>query len=149
MKIFGKIFILLFIAFLLLLAFFYFKEKPKVCFLDNCFFVKIVDNAAERERGLMGVKKLEKNRGMFFIFDEQGIYPFWMKNTLIPLDIIWIDKDNKIVFIKEDAQPCEDNNCPFINTEIEAKYVLEINAGISKEIDLKVGDLTSFLWYNN
>ena len=77
---------------------------------------------------------------MLFVFEKEGIYPFWMKNTLIPLDIIWLDRDGKVVFIKEDAQPCTNHICPKINPNKKAKYVLEVNSGIIKQIGLSVGD---------
>ena len=112
----------------------------QVCFGSHCFFVKLAKTTAEKEKGLMFVKQLDKNSGMLFIFDKEGAYPFWMKNTLIALDIIWIDSGGKVVFISQGAQPCKNIICPQINTSIKAKYVLEINAGISEEIGLKVGD---------
>jgi len=59
---------------------------------------------------------------------------------LIPLDIIWINSSNEVVFLNENTQPCKENTCPVISTDKKAKYVLEINAGISKEIGLMVGD---------
>ena len=62
-----------------------------------------------------------------------------MKNTLIPLDIIWINTNKEIVFIKENVQPCGESLCQSINPAKSAKYVLEINGGISKEIGLSVG----------
>lgn len=85
-------------------------------------------------------KSLEEDKGMFFIFDKEGIYSFWMKNTLIPIDIIWLDKNYDIVFISKNSRPCGNDNCLVINPNINARYVLEINAGISEKIGLKIGD---------
>ena len=115
----------------------------QICFGGNCFFVEIAKSSAEREKGLMYRENMDKDKGMFFIFDKEGLYPFWMKNTLIPLDIIWIDGNNKIVFIGENAQPCKTLICPITNSSVIAKYVLEINANISKNIGLKVGDFVN------
>ena len=84
--------------------------------------------------------ELDKDKGMLFIFDKEGIYPFWMKNTLIPLDMIWIDSSNKVVFISQNVQPCKSLICPVIIPSASAKYVLEINAGICEELGLKIGD---------
>lgn len=95
-------------------------------------------------QGLMERQSLNKNEGMLFIFKQEGIYPFWMKNTLIPLDIIWISKEKKIVFINKNSQPCGTADCPIINPGVKAKYVLEINAGISEEIGLETGDPATF-----
>ena len=116
----------------------------KTCYEDNCFNVELADNPEERSGGLMFRQELEENWGMLFLFDEESKYPFWMKNTLIPLDIIWIDDDYKIVFIKENAQPCKENACPNIIPNKKAKYVLEINAGIADKIGLEVGDKLNF-----
>ncbi len=86
-------------------------------------------------------QSLPKDAGMLFVFDKEGEYPFWMKNTLIPLDIIWLDKDKKVIYINENTQPCKTVNCESYGTDKNSKYVLELNAGIAKEIGLKVGDL--------
>ncbi len=86
-------------------------------------------------------EKLDLDKGMLFIFEEEGEYSFWMKNTLIPLDIIWINKAKEVVFISGNTQPCqEEYSCSSINPGKNAKYVLEINAGIAEKIGLKVGD---------
>ncbi len=85
-------------------------------------------------------KYLEKNKGMLFFFDKESIYPFWMKNTYIPLDIIWMNKNYKVVFISENNQPCKWHNCPLIEPPTDAKYVLEVNSGIVQKIRLKLAD---------
>jgi hypothetical protein len=158
MKLFLEILLLIILVFCFGYLFFYYADilfapgtkqnaESKVCFTlptgENCFFVELAKTNAERKKGLMNVKQLNENKGMFFIFEREGIYHFWMKNTLIPLDIIWIDSDNKIVFIKESAQPCKSLVCPNINPEAKAKYVLEINGGQAKAIGLKIGDNVS------
>lgn len=84
--------------------------------------------------------KLDQNKGMLFVFDNSANYPFWMKNTKIPLDIIWINANKEIVYISEFTQPCKTFFCPKINPNKNAKYVLEINAGLSQKFDIKVGD---------
>lgn len=81
---------------------------------------------------------------MLFIFDSSGDYPFWMKNTLIPLDIIWISKDKKVVDIKENAKPCRSEMCETYSPKSDAKYVLEINGGLANKYKIKVGDALSF-----
>lgn len=155
MKNFYKIIILVLIVLAIVFTFFYFAKKipapevlPKpisqVCFNQNCFFVELATTQAQQEQGLMNRTSLNKNNGMFFIFSNEGNYPFWMKNTLIPLDIIWIDSNNKIVFIKQNAEPCKTIICPIVNPNVNAKYVLEINAGLSKEFDIKIGAAASF-----
>jgi hypothetical protein len=121
------------------------KEKQnQVCFENNCFLVELAKTPEERSRGLMFRGKLDQNTGMLFIFPEEGEYSFWMKNTLIPLDIIWINSQKEIVFISENAQPCKEDSCPLINPTQKAKYVLEVNPGISGKIGLKVGKKLDF-----
>jgi uncharacterized protein len=120
------------------------SPQNQVCFGLRCFAVKLAKTEAEREKGLMNRTQLDKNSGMFFIFDKEGIYSFWMKDTLIPLDIIWIDGNNKVVFISQNAQPCKTLICPVINPSTKAKYVLEINAGLSEKLKLKIGDKADF-----
>ena len=116
------------------------KQQDRVCFKDNCFNVSLALTSDEQSKGLMFVDHLDNDKGMLFVFQEDGIYPFWMKNTLIPLDIIWIDSNNKVVFISKNTQPCKSLICDSINPGKQARYVLEINAGISDKIGLAIGD---------
>jgi len=111
------------------------------CFKGKCFKVELAKTPAQWEQGLMDRQKLDPGAGMLFIFDKEGGYPFWMKNTLIALDMVWIDSSNKVVFISQNAQPCKSLVCPSIVPNSKAKYVLEINAGICQEMGLKLGDL--------
>jgi len=157
-----KIFIFIFCCFVFLIGFLFFyfynnsislkDHKTTLCF-DNleksCFLVDLAKTYKEKQKGLMFEEYLEKEKGMLFVFDKEGIYPFWMKNTLIPLDIIWIDKNKKVVFVNENTQPCSNEKelnsvCPSINPEINARYVLEINAGLVKELKIEIGDYAYF-----
>ena len=115
-------------------------ELGEVCFEGTCFQVEIPGDDIGMARGLMHRESMDQGKGMLFIFKSEGIYPFWMKNTLIPLDIIWMDDDGQVVFISRDTQPCESDPCPSTNPGRMAKYVLEINAGISDRIGLQVGE---------
>ena len=92
------------------------------------FEVTIADTHSKRQKGLMGVDTLEEGTGMLFIFDKPGIHKFWMKNTLIPLDIIWLDKDYKVVD-KVTAPPCTKDPCPSYGPKSEAWFVLEVKGG--------------------
>jgi len=115
-----------------------------VCVNVSCFNVEIADTDEKRKIGLMYREELDEAEGMFFIFPEEGIYPFWMKNTLIPLDIIWIDNSKRVVFIYKNSQPCGAGECPSINPGVNAQYVLEINAGFSDNLGINVGDTVIF-----
>jgi hypothetical protein len=138
------IIILVFIVGFVLLNFMQHKKntvsESKICFKDKCFIVELAKNNLERATGLMNRENLENDKGMLFIFDSDGEYNFWMKNTLIPLDIIWISSDKKVIFIKNSAQPCKQEICESIRPGVIAKYVLEINGGLAETLGIKEGD---------
>ena len=120
-------------------------EGREVCFDEGeCFNVEVADSARERARGLMWRTEMGEGEGMLFIFDEEGRHGFWMKNTFIPLDIIWIDAEGKVVFILEDARPCGDRECEAFDPLVESKYVLEINGGLAGKLGIGVGDKLEF-----
>ena len=121
-----------------------FKKKDKVCFEGRCVQVEVVQKLEERERGLQNRESLDENAGMLFVFTKSAKHSFWMKNTLIPLDMIWIDHYQKIVYIKENAAPCKIHPCEIYSPDKDALYVLEVNAGYVKEKGLKVGDRAEF-----
>ena len=108
------------------------KEKIKVN-------VEIADNAEERAYGLMFREFLGENSGMLFIFDDETTRSFWMKNTLVPLDIIFISKDFEIVDIKY-AEPCKENPCISYVSKGPAEYVLEVNGNFTIKNNIKIGD---------
>ncbi len=117
------------------------EQSKQVCFEKNCFDVTIANNESSRESGLMFQERLDENKGMLFVFEKEGVYPFWMKNTLIPLDIIWIDNNYNIIYIEKNALPCKDStNCQVYGPAKNAKYVLEVNSGIVDKINLSVND---------
>lgn len=120
------------------------EDTQQVCLRNNCFQVEIADNSIERQQGLMFREQLDKDKGMLFIFDEEGIYPFWMKNTLIPLDMIWINEDKEIVYIENNAQPCKEEVCTSYNPNANARYVFEINSGLTNELGIKIGNKLDF-----
>lgn len=117
-----------------------FQESPRVCIGKNCFLVEIADSPSEWEKGLMGRNFLDAQKGMLFIFDNEDKYDFWMKNTLIPLDILWADVDGKIISINRNAKPCEKDPCELYKPSAKAKYVLEINAGLTQKYGIKTGN---------
>jgi len=117
---------------------------PHVIFPDG--FRVTVEVAADdptREQGLMYRDTLAPDRGMIFLFAQSGDYPFWMKNTLIPLDMIWISDLKRIVHIAT-AQPCKADPCPNYPPNAKAMYVLEVPAGVAAKHQLKDGALLRF-----
>ena len=104
--------------------------------------VQIADDIDEMAKGLMFVEKLDENAGMLFIFEEESYQTFWMKNTLIPLDMIFIDGGLKIVDIKN-AVPCKDDPCSLYASKKPARYVLEVNSGFTGKNSIREGNLIS------
>jgi uncharacterized membrane protein (UPF0127 family) len=105
------------------------------------FYLEIAADGPSRARGLMAREHLAVDRGMLFIFPDQRLRAFWMKHTLIPLDIIYLDRDYRVVDMALQAQPCKTLNCPTYPSRAPAQYVLEINAGLARRHGLKIGDV--------
>jgi hypothetical protein len=107
--------------------------------------VEIADDPAERERGLMFRDELPEGHGMLFIHDSEEEQAYWMKNTKIPLDILYFDHDRRLVSMQQHVPPCSlgDRCPPFPSTE-PALYVLELNGGAAEAMGLKVGDEMEF-----
>lgn len=101
--------------------------------------IEVADDNSERMRGLMFREKLDDNSGMLFIFDHEDYRTFWMKNTLVPLDIIFISKQHEIVDIKY-ATPCREDPCKHYPSSKPAKYVLEVNGNFTTNNNIKIGD---------
>lgn len=104
-------------------------ETEQACIKDRCFDVELAVSDYEKMQGLMHVDELPADSGMLFIYEDEGIRSFWMKNTLIPLDIVWIGSDLRIRHIARDVEPCEADPCPIYRPDVPAQYVLEVNAG--------------------
>ncbi len=113
--------------------------SPYVCVEQSCVFVEVADTPAERELGLMNRSKLAQDAGMLFVFDEAEIHSFWMKNTLIPLDALWISSENKVVDILL-MTPCVEDPCPVYTPSGPFQYVLEVNGGWAKDHHVQIGD---------
>lgn len=102
--------------------------------------IEIADTNEERQKGLMHRGYLDENSGMLFIFDNEQPVLFWMKNTRIPLDMIFVSANGTITEIKEDVQPCMSDPCQIYPSKYPTKYVIEVNAGFSKANNIQVGD---------
>jgi len=100
--------------------------------------VEVADTEPERELGLMGRTALPEDRGMLFVFDEEQELSFWMKDTLIPLSVAFMDSGGRIVDI-QDMKPLDDDPPHYVSAE-PAQYALEVNQGFFEERGIKVGD---------
>jgi YVTN family beta-propeller protein len=103
-------------------------------------FVEVPDELGEHARGLMFRNHLPWNAGMLFVFNEEEPQTFTMQNTLIPLDMIFVDANSEIVDIKENVPPCKQDPCPLYPSDEPAQYVLEVNAGFVQQNAVQVGD---------
>lgn len=104
---------------------------------DYYFSIELAIDPKTQQRGLMFRKSMPKMHGMLFVFGNSAQRSFWMKNTLIPLDIIFIEKDGRIGHIHHNAQPLDET---FISSQGAAYAVLELNGGMSHELGINVGD---------
>ena len=111
---------------------------PTVTFDGVSFNVEIAQTPQERAKGLMFRESMPGNHGMLFVFEKDGPLAFWMKNTLIPLDMVFIDENMSVVDVLT-ASPCKEDPCP--NYKSRGRYVLEINAGLAEKYDIKNGSV--------
>jgi uncharacterized membrane protein (UPF0127 family) len=100
------------------------------------FKVELAVTDAEQQRGLMFREHLESDAGMLFVFDRDSVHTFWMRNTLIPLDMLFIGADKKVVGIVENAEPRTEIGR---SVGIPSRYVLEIGGGLSKHYGFGAG----------
>jgi uncharacterized membrane protein (UPF0127 family) len=104
------------------------------------FTVEIARTDLERERGLMFRTHLAADHGMLFVFSDAQPHYFWMKNTLIPLDIIFFDAHKRLINVSANTPPCKTPECPTYASAAPARYVLELKAGTAAKLGLKPGE---------
>ena len=128
----------------IILCFSFFKKSPatpldttKIVLNNYEYQIEIARTSKQKEIGLSNRNSLCPNCGMIFLFEKDKILPFWMKDTLIPLDMIWINSNNKITDI---ITATEINSLKILQNTQPAKYVLELNALDAQKIGLKIGD---------
>ena len=119
-------------------------SKQNVVLIDNgagnvIVNVEIADDAKERAQGLMFREFLDDKNGMFLVFDDEDFHSFWMKNTLIPLDIVFISEEFEIIDVIY-AEPCKTDECESYKPIKPAKYVLEVNGNFTIKNDIKIGN---------
>jgi len=120
-------------------------SSPWVELKGKRYEVEIADDAAKRERGLMFRDDMAANHGMLFIHDSEAPQAYWMKNTKIPLDILYFDHQRKLVSEQLNVPPCSGGDrCPPYPSEAAALYVLELNAGSADAAGVKAGDELTF-----
>ena len=105
------------------------------------FNVEVAKTIEERRNGLMNRKKLLNNEGMLFIFPREKIIQLWMKNTYIPLDVIFISENKVIVDIKKNMEKLSET---IVKSKVKSRYALEFTAGLINKLDIKIGDKVLF-----
>ncbi len=118
------------------------NTPDSLAYTSVSYMAELATTEEEQTKGLGGRQSLALGTGMLFVFPEPGSYGFWMKDTLIPLDMIWIAADKHIVTIAKDVQP---SSYPSVySPDEEAQYVLEVSAGEAEKNHFAVGDTVSF-----
>jgi uncharacterized membrane protein (UPF0127 family) len=107
---------------------------------DTAFQAEIADTPEKHARGLMFRTSLKEGFGMLFVFPDDEVRSFWMKNTLIPLDMIFLNSDRQVVDLYSSVPPCRADPCPSYTSALPARYVLEIAGGQAEKLHLEVGD---------
>ena len=143
------------VAVVLLAVFGFFLLRQNKLPLVNIVFLnegnKAVEISAEIAKtkqqlavGLSRRKEMPENQGMLFLFDEEQFLAFWMKDTFIPLDLIFLNKDKQIVKIVKLAQPCEGENCPSYFSDFESQYVIEAKGGFCEKYSITETTIVDF-----
>ena len=141
----AKIGLWVIIGALIVLTYLWFAPRklvPALIFPNQKKIVlEFADTALKREQGLSRRDALAANTGMLFVFDSEGIYPFWMPEMKFSLDMIWLDGRYEIVYLAQNVPPAtsEADLIRYTNAQ-PAKYVLEVNAGVAETNQLQVGD---------
>lgn len=105
------------------------------------FTAELATDEPAREHGLMGRTRLAADHGMLFAFPDSAPRGFWMKNTLVALDILYFDGDRRLVSVQHDVPPCKADPCPIYPSGGAARYVLELAAGTARRIGAVRGDV--------
>jgi uncharacterized protein len=105
--------------------------------------VQVSDTQGKIEKGLMFVEKLPENEGMLFVFPRKIYGGFWMKDTLIPLSIAFVDSNGEILNILN-MEPCKGNKCPIYDPKLPYRYAIEVNIGWFEKNRIKEGDYVKF-----
>ena len=136
-------FIYLIFNFFLISFYTFSNEKIEVSIYNKniTFNVEVAKTIEERRTGLMYRKELLNNEGMLFIFPSEKIIQLWMKNTYIPLDVIFISENKLIVDIKKNMEKLSET---IVKSKVKSRYALEFNAGLINKLDIEIGDKVLF-----
>lgn len=125
----------------------FFPNYEKTTISVNGFKVSmaIASTDEQRIRGLSGVEKMNENEGMLFLFDKPSKQGFWMNKMNFPIDIIWLDSNNKVVHIEKQLEPCKlFLACPVYNSQVDSIYVIELRSGFADDHSVKNDMIINF-----
>jgi hypothetical protein len=114
--------------------------EPSVELKGKRFSVEVADTREKQALGLMFRDSMPMDHGMLFIFPREAPRSFWMKNTRIPLDIMYFNEGLELVSISADTPPCRTRRCPSYPSTSPARFVLELNAGVASDLGVEIGD---------
>jgi len=106
------------------------------------FLLEVADTPKSRERGLSIREPLCANCGMLFVFDHPGTYSIWMKNMFFPIDVLWLDENKKVIHIVDNMSP--ESFPQTFTSESPARYILEIQSGARRDLELEIGSEIEF-----
>lgn len=113
---------------------------PRVVLPSGAIYaVELARTPEEQAQGLMFRESLPARSGMIFLFSDVAPHQFWMKNTMIPLDIVWLDGSGRVLFVSANTPPCRADPCPNYGPELPAPVVLEIAGGMAAKERVVVG----------
>jgi len=122
------------------------RPPVKVFFPDgSSVTAELAVTDMERQLGLMYRPGINADQGMLFVFVEEDLHPFWMKNMRFAIDILWLDKDRRVVHIASRVPPCLKDPCPSYPSSLPAVYVLELKSGEAEARGLKLSDRLEFV----
>jgi len=113
---------------------------PTVELKGQRYRIEIAEDDASRAHGLMDRTHMDDDHGMLFVFQDDAPRAFWMKNTKIPLDMLYFDADRRLVSVQHNVPPCVADPCPAYSSGAPARYVLELNAGQAEKLGVSSGD---------
>ena len=119
---------------------------PRVAMPSGSVYrVELAKTPEDQAQGLMYRESLREKSGMLFLFPANEVHRFWMKNTMIPLDMIWMDPTRKVLFVSANTPPCKADPCPDYGPNAPASSVLEIAGGLAAKEGIKPGAVLKFM----
>lgn len=120
------------------------RERHVLVHLGQTVFkTDVADTDAERKQGLSGVDTLAASEGMLFVFPSNDTWSIWMKGMNLPIDIVWLDEDKRVVHTEKNVQPDSPPHATY-RPSVPARYVVELSAGSVKKYKIKVNDVAVF-----